>query len=241
MTGAVASSSLSRRTPHLLVGNPCRHAVNFSTRLPQPLARHLARNAPDPRLQPTVVPYFKPHSRYLTQTPVTLRKKPTDGPRTESSASGASSTIHSAGQAANSQGGDAEPMNGALGRDLSSTPPTPPPQPPPPHSSQASQAPGSFSAIPFSTGSGIFDAFLTTVVGLGMGECGVLWLVVYCFRCIWLLAARHIFSNLHRFLFHAFRGKPVYPIITPLRRVSGNLIDTLVCSIRWWYCLCRVV
>ena len=173
MTRTVASGPLLRCAPRLLAEHAHKRVATFSTRAYQNTSCHAARNRPGSRVHPITPNYGQLRTRHLSQTPIVQQRTPS-----EESKAGLDSTT---GITLDKASQDAERLDATIantaGVHPSSTPTVPPSPPPTP--SQASQAPGSFSATPFTTGSGLFDAFLTTVVGLGMGECGILWFVVY--------------------------------------------------------------
>lgn len=136
--------------PRLLASQPTRRPLPTSPRiLLDHLARHRTVGLPGG-------PALRPPTRFLSTTSVlrdsSNEKKEPSSPKLEESVKDLPS--------------EKEPVNGhavlpvaAPHHDL----PQPPPQVPSPG--------GGFTASPFTTGSTVLDAFLTTVIGLSMGAC----------------------------------------------------------------------
>ena len=114
------------------------------------------------------------HARNFSLTAILRKDKKVEGQKSVDAVKEAANALDRAGQNLERTGRDLELAGKALGSEgtalVSSGSPPPLPQPPEPP-----QVPGGFSASPFTTGSSILDAVITTVIGLSMGECGVLW------------------------------------------------------------------
>lgn len=185
MFGSTSSRSLARHIPRLLAGKPPHTATNRFARIPPDRrVRALTSIAANARPYPATTHGYP--FRPLSTTAVLWKNR---GSRSgDATPKEAGDALSRAGRTLESTGREVESAGQALGGRLATEPalahselpsPQPPPvPPPPPPRSSSSQSGGGFSATQFTTGSSLVDAFITTVIGLSMGECGVKWYFV---------------------------------------------------------------
>jgi hypothetical protein len=115
------------------------------------------------------------YARHFSVTSVLRIDRKSEDEKTGNTSKEAGDTLDRAGRSLGYMGRDLDHAGRAMRSDSGAlvSPPPPPPEPP--------QVPGGFSPSPFSTGSNILDAFITTVIGLSMGECSVAWWLVFLF------------------------------------------------------------
>ena len=180
MSSAASSRTLSRHVSQLFTGNASRRIPVFSSRVAlDHQARFSTSTTASVRLGLCATTSGW-HTRHLSSSSVVRNEPNSRDPKDtgESEKAGApdrpernvSSTER------NEQATDSRASRGSTAPEVS-TPPSPPSQPP--EQPQGPQGSGGFSANPFTTGSNILDAFITTVIGLSMGECYAVWLLVY--------------------------------------------------------------
>lgn len=159
---------LWNQIPRFLTGHTFASTENVSLRLTLTNSMRPNRNPPS-AAHPRIAP-LRQHARCFSYTTVIRQNRTQGDDKSTAVEKAAANALSRAGKSLESSGRDLELAGKVLGSDGSTLVSVPlPPPPPPPEPPQSSIG---FSATQFSTGSNIIDVFITTVIGLSMGECG---------------------------------------------------------------------